>query len=124
MYRRVDSIFASYKDLIATYNIDKKELYREIIEYAKLYAKYINSDVVESDIPSKSCVERINFMIFTLDCSTMLPYILYVLKNVKNEKSEMTYLDTWNHTWCAVQYAKVRIIASAICSLKFSSAMR
>ena len=25
-------------------------------------------------------------MIFTLDCSTMLPYILYVLKNVKNEK--------------------------------------
>ena len=86
MYRRVDSIFASYKDLIATYNIDKKELYQEIIEYAKLYAKYINSDVVESDIPSKSCVERINFMIFTLDCSTMLPYILYVLKNVKNEK--------------------------------------
>lgn len=86
MYRRVDSIFASYKDLIATYDIDKKELYREIVEYAKLYAKYINSDVMESDIPSKSCVERINFMIFTLDCSTMLPYILYVLKNVKSEK--------------------------------------
>lgn len=88
IYRRVDSIFASYKDLISTYNLNKKDLFCEIIEYAEIYAKYINSDVIESDLPGKSCVERVNFIIFTLDCSTMLPYILYVLKNVKSEKEQ------------------------------------
>lgn len=86
LYRRADSIFASYKDMISTYHLDKKELYWEIVEYAELYAKYINSNVVDSDLSGKSCIERVNFMLFTLDCLTLLPYVLYVLRNVHDEK--------------------------------------
>lgn len=85
IYRKMNSIFASYKDLVSTYGIDKKELYQEVMEYADLYAKNIHPDIIDSDIPSSFCVERINFIIFTLDCSTMIPYILYILKNVKDE---------------------------------------
>lgn len=86
LYRRADSIFASYKDMISTYHLDKNKLYWEIVEYAELYAKHINSNIVDSDLLGKSSIERVNFMMQTLDCSTLLPYVLYVLRNVKDEK--------------------------------------
>lgn len=86
VYRRANSIFSSYKDFINTYNLDKNSLFQEIVKYADLYSQYINSDIVNSELPGHSCVERISFLIFTLDCSTMLPYILYILRNVKSEK--------------------------------------
>lgn len=83
IYRRADSMFKSYKDLINTYKLNKDEILSDIIAYAKLYSENIKPDVMEADLPGEPCIERINFLIYALDCSTMLPYILYVLKEVK-----------------------------------------
>lgn len=97
-YRRADSVFASYKDLISTYNLDKKDLFWEIVEYADLYAKNININIVDTDLSGKPSVERINFIMSTLDCSTILPYVLYILKNVqdKNERNDIFgYLESY-----------------------------
>jgi len=84
IYRRADSIFSNYKDLINTYRLDKKDLLWEIMEYAEIYKSNINPDIDSFELPGKPCVERINFLISVMDNSTMLPYVLYVLRNVRS----------------------------------------
>ena len=63
IYRRADSIFSNYKDLINTYGLDKKDLLWEIMEYAEIYKSNINPDIDSVELPGKPCVERINFLI-------------------------------------------------------------
>lgn len=84
IYRRADAIFSNYKDLINTFHLDKKELLWEIMEYADIFKANFNPNIDGVELPGKPCIERINFLITVLDNSTMLPYILYVLRNVKN----------------------------------------
>lgn len=84
IYRRADSIFSNYKDLINTYRLVKKDLLWEIMEYAEIYKSNINPDIDSVELPGKPCVERINFLISVMDNSTMLPYVLYVLRNVRS----------------------------------------
>lgn len=86
MYRRADAIFSNYKNLISTYNIDKKDVLWEIMQYAEIYHQNFNPNITEVELPGKPCIERINFIISVLDCSTMVPYILYMLKNVNDTK--------------------------------------
>lgn len=86
MYRRADAIFSSYKNLISTYNISKKDFLWEIMDCAEIYHENFNPDISETELPGKPCIARINFLISVLDCSTMLPYVLYLLQNVKDIK--------------------------------------
>ena len=98
MYRRADSMFKSYKDLVNTYSQDKNDMLWDIMSHAELYFKNIKPDVMENDLPGAPCIERINFLIYTLDCTTMLPYILYILKNVgdKTERNKIFgYLESY-----------------------------
>jgi len=98
MYRRADAIFSNYKDLISTYKIDKSELFWEIMQYAETYHKNFNPEIASVELPGKPCIERINFLINVLDCSTMVPYVLYVLQNVQdtNERNLMFgYLESY-----------------------------
>lgn len=81
-YRRSEGLFNNYKDLISTYNLDKKEMIYDILEYAMLYHDNINPDIAKGDIPGTPGIERMNFLIFVLEYSTIVPYVLYVLKNV------------------------------------------
>lgn len=81
-YRRSEGLFNNYKDLISTYNLDKKEIIYDILEYAMLYHDNINPDIAKGDIPGTPGIERMNFLIFVLEYSTIVPYVLYVLKNV------------------------------------------
>jgi len=84
-YRRVDGIFGNYKDLISTYNIDKMDCVWDIVQYAELYYNNIFPDIEKTEIPGEPGIERINFIISTFDCSTLIPYTLYILKNVNEE---------------------------------------
>ena len=84
-YSKVEQLFDSYKRFIKDYlKNDKQKLLVEIKEYAGLFRKNINSDVVENELVSDSGIERINAIIFGLDNSTLIPYILYVVKNVSD----------------------------------------
>ena len=87
-YRRADALFSNYKDLIRTYNLDKQDLLWEVMEYATLYYENINPNISDTELPGKSSIERINFLIFKLDCSTLLPYVLFVLRNTKSQKEQ------------------------------------
>ena len=81
-YRRSVGLFNNYKDLISTYNLDKKTMIYDILEYALLYHDNINPDIATGEIPGTPGIERMNFLIFVLEYTTIVPYVLYLLKNV------------------------------------------
>lgn len=85
-YRRSEGLFNNYKDLITTYNLDKKDLIYDILEYALIYHDNINPDIAKGEIPGTPGIERINFLIFVLEYTAIVPYILYLLRNVSDEE--------------------------------------
>ena len=84
-FSKVEILFESYKKLIKDYNLDKKELLIEIKEYAKLFKDNFNYDIIWQELTSDFGIERINAIIFGLETSTLIPYVLFVLKNVTDE---------------------------------------
>ena len=56
-----------------------------LIEYAKIYQKNINPDLLNQDININSSIERFNLVIFGLSVTTIIPYILYILKENKTK---------------------------------------
>ncbi len=90
-FSKVEVLFQSYKELIKGYNLDKKAILAEIKDYAILFQNNFDYDIVNQELTEKSGIERINAIIFGLDTSTLIPYILYILKNVrdKNQQDEL-----------------------------------
>ena len=102
---KVDGLFESYKELIKNYKIDKMELIKEINEYALLYKNNINFDVIKRSFPANSYLDRINLLIFGLDTTTLIPYILFLLKN---QTSKEDLHDTF-------QYLEAYIMRRMVC---------
>ena len=84
LYRRWENLFSSFKTLVETNHIDKELLALEITEYAKLFMECFNRED-NDDIPSSFGIERISFVVNHLDSTTLIPYILYVLREVESE---------------------------------------
>lgn len=88
-YGKISSLFNSYKDFVNLYlKGDRMGLMEEIHDYAVLFQKKFKPDCARDQIPSDPCFERINLMIFAQGWSTMLPYVLYVVKNVKDGEEQ------------------------------------
>jgi uncharacterized protein with ParB-like and HNH nuclease domain len=87
-YSKVETLFDSYKNLIKNYGIEKKELLVEIKEYAELFRESFDSEVVNRELTAEYGIERINAIIFGLDTTTLIPYVLYILKNVKDQQQQ------------------------------------
>lgn len=97
-FSRVDNLFESYKRFIKEYKLDKNEILKEIREYALLFYNNFNPEIVRQELTPESGIERINAIIFGLDNSTLLPYVLYVLRNVPNEQQRnelFSYLESY-----------------------------
>jgi uncharacterized protein with ParB-like and HNH nuclease domain len=85
-YSKVEQLFESYKSFIKNYlNNDKKSILAEIKDYALLFQENFDYDIVVNELTDVSGIERINAIIFGLDTSTLIPYVLYVVKNVAND---------------------------------------
>ena len=87
-YSRFDALFNSYKSFIEKYDIDKDVLISEIRDYAALYFNNIDYAHLEQELPKDSSIERINALIFGLENTTLIPYVLYVLKKTENNPEE------------------------------------
>ncbi len=83
---RYDNLFNNYKKFINTYKVDRSKLISEILEYAKIYKANLDFDKIDKnngdETPSEFGIERINTVIYGLEVNTIIPYVLYVLKNV------------------------------------------
>ena len=70
-------------------------LISEILEYAKIYKANLDFNKVDKDngddTPSEYGIERINTIIYGMEANTIIPYVLYVLKNVaiENERNAL-----------------------------------
>ena len=93
-FSKVEQLFESYKKFIKDYlNNDKKSILSEIKDYALLFQENFDYDIIESDLTNNSGIERINAIIFGLDTSTLIPYVLFVLKNVSNDNNRNELFD-------------------------------
>jgi len=93
-FSKVEQLFESYKKFIKDYlSNDKKTILSEIKDYALLFKENFDYNIIESELTDKSGIERINAIIFGLDTSTLIPYVLYVLKNVSNDNDRNELFD-------------------------------
>lgn len=85
MYARLDHLSQSYQHFIDTYcGGDKNVVLGAMRDYALCFMDTFRLDHCGRSIPSSFGVERINVVIFGLKNTTMIPYILFVAKNVSD----------------------------------------
>ena len=86
MYARVDHLSQSYQHFINTYCGGNKNVVLDAMrDYALCFMNTFKLDQCERSVPSNFGVERINVVIFGLKNTTMIPYILFVAKNVSDD---------------------------------------
>ena len=84
-FSKLEQLFESYKKFIKIYlNNNKNSILTEIKEYAIIFQENFDYDIVDKELPKNDSIDRINAIIFGLDNSTLIPYVLYILKNVVN----------------------------------------
>lgn len=108
-YRRYDKLFINYKHFINNYivnecscDIEKKEaitnFIKELTEYAGIYRASFNASVLNSEITSTPSIERLTVYIYGLDGTVLIPYLMYILKNVSNPEERLKmfeYLESY-----------------------------
>ena len=86
VYSRVDHLAKSYQDFIDHYcSGDKSVVLGPMAEYAKCFAETFRPEYCNMGLPAAPGIERINVIMFGLKNTTLIPYILYVAKNVENQ---------------------------------------
>lgn len=85
---KFSNLFESYKEFMKIYNVDKVSLIQEIKEYAILYRNNINFNIIDTELTDVYGIERINALIFGLEYTVIIPFVLYVLNNTKDNKVE------------------------------------
>lgn len=98
-FSKVDHLFDSYKRFVAEYfNRDKRAVLEEIREYADIFRRTFNANIVNDELPAEEGLERMNAVIFALDTATLIPYILYLERNVTDaqaKKELYAYLEAY-----------------------------
>lgn len=87
-FSNVVKLFDSYKELIHTYLPGPEKrltLLGEIKSYAEVFRKTIRKDVSDGELTAQAGVDRLNVIIFNLDTATLIPYILFVERNVADD---------------------------------------
>ena len=83
MYARVDNLSQSYQHFIKTYcGGDKSVVLEPMRDYALCFMDTFRLDQCGQSVPGTFGTERMNVVIFGLKNTTMIPYILFVAKNV------------------------------------------
>lgn len=85
-FSRVEHLFESYKKFIKNYQLDKKRILEEIRAYAILFKENFDTDIINHELSAEGGIQRMNAIIFGLETSTLIPYVLFILKNVSDER--------------------------------------
>lgn len=93
MFRKFEGLFHSYKKLIEKYELVKEDIIQEIREYATLYRDNFDPTTIERHLTNEAGIERINTIIFGLENTTIIPYVLYVLKSVQDTNERKRIFD-------------------------------
>lgn len=87
MYDRVENLSQSYQHFINSQcDGDKSVVLGPMREYARCFMQNFRVDQCNMSIPAAFGIERLNIVIFGLKNTTLIPYVLYVAKNVYSEE--------------------------------------
>lgn len=82
IFRKADSVFNNYKTFISKYVAnDIIPFAKEISSYATIFKNSFEVDCTQQFIPAEPCIKRMNFIIYSFDATTLIPYLMYILKN-------------------------------------------
>lgn len=83
LYTRLDRLAKSYQHFINTYCQGNKHVMLDHLKsYADCFFRTFQPDCCDMAIPASYGAERINVVLFGLKNTTMIPYLLYIAKNV------------------------------------------
>jgi len=82
---RVDALFRSFKDHIAKIT-DKGQFIAELTDTATVYRNHIDPQVQDKNLSKADSVDRLMVVVFGLNTTTVVPYILYVLRKAPHEE--------------------------------------
>lgn len=97
-YAGLESLFSNYKKYLDEGSIDQKAFIKEMMTYAEIFRANIDPECVNEDIERTIAINRLGVIIFGLDTTTVVPYILYVLNNVSNKAEQQaifSYLESY-----------------------------
>ncbi len=93
-YSKSGALFYSYKDFMEKYYKGQEfVLVEELVQYAKIYQSAFSPSITESSLTYEPSIDRINFLIFAADNTTLIPYIMYIIKNVSDEGERIKIYD-------------------------------
>lgn len=95
---KAENIFSTCKAFVDEFGMDKQQLAKDILEYAKLFKDNLNEDILDTRIPQHAGIKRISCIINTTKNYVVLPYVLYVLHEVADEAERnkiFDYLETY-----------------------------
>lgn len=81
---KANNVYKACKVFVEEFGMDRIDLANEILEYAKLFKDNFDESILDNLIPSDFGIERISCYVNATQTYVMLPYILFVLKNVTN----------------------------------------
>lgn len=85
IYARTDRLSNSYQSFVDNYcGGNKQIILSSLKEYAELFRNTFQPDICDTTIPPTFGIERLNVVIFGLKTTTLIPYILYLAKNISN----------------------------------------
>lgn len=83
---RDGSLAGSYREIVKdVLGGDKSIIINGLYEQGKLFMDSFGKKYCDSPVPKYSGIERLNNVIFGLRCTTIIPYALYVLRNVDSK---------------------------------------
>jgi len=97
-FYKLESIFSSYKEFIEKYFSDKNLLIAELKEFAVVYRQTINPLFTKQYLEPGDRIARLNIIMFGLDMTTIIPYVLYVTREQSDsdERSRLfAFLETY-----------------------------
>lgn len=98
-YAKASALFYSYKNFIKTYYSGHEfDFVKELVSYAKIYQATFSPDVVDYSLTHEAGIDRVNFLVFATDGTTMIPFIMYVIKNVSDKYEQVKifeYLESY-----------------------------
>ncbi len=88
-YSRLDQMANSYQEFVKKYcDGDINAVLQPMADYARCFAATFRPECCDISLPSSPCIERINVVIFGLKTTTLIPYVLYVARNVSDEEEK------------------------------------
>jgi hypothetical protein len=81
---RVDALYPSFKEHLKSVS-DTKSLIADLTQCAAVYKEHIDPGVQDLQLGKDDFIDRLMVIVFGLSTTTVVPYILYILRNAKGQ---------------------------------------